>query len=220
MDADRLTLPALTRLTHVNVERERERLRNAGVTWIGGALPEAWRVDQAARIVIGWSRASAAMSGGVWGLAGALGVLPEYVAQLVGLTRLAQRLALLHGVDPQTDHGRLIVGEALAFGLDVPLPPGGIGVMRVTEALRALGAVPASSMSVPAQVVTALAVRTPGIGARIARMAPIVASGVAAVAGQDRVTRLGWRMHAWFGDRFQAPHSLLMEDAFEVGGEG
>jgi hypothetical protein len=76
---------------------------------------------------------SAAVTGAVGGMAGMAGVPPEVAWRLVQLLRLAQRLVVVYGHNPQRDDGRMLVQRAIAAGTGIELPAqGGVG-MRVRD---------------------------------------------------------------------------------------
>lgn len=76
---------------------------------------------------------SATISGAVGGMAGMAGVPPEVAWHLVQLLRLAQRLMLVYGHNPEDDRGRLLAQRAMAACFEIDLPTqGGVG-LRVRD---------------------------------------------------------------------------------------
>jgi len=98
-----------------------------------GHRPDGRALARTAEGLIRSAGRAAAVSGAISGMAGMAGVPPEVAWHLVQLLRLAQRLAVVYGVDPESDKGRVLVQRAMAAGLDIDLPAqGGVG-LRVRD---------------------------------------------------------------------------------------
>lgn len=117
--ADDAAARRLYRLASIRPDRERARLRAAGrphlapdlppPTWEELAETSDWVIDQAHR--------RRAVTIRLTGLAGAPSLPSEVAIRGIGLLRLAQRLALVHGFDPGDDRGQAAIRQALAAGL-------------------------------------------------------------------------------------------------------
>ncbi|MBA2321197.1 MAG: hypothetical protein H0V89_08575, partial [Deltaproteobacteria bacterium] len=91
--------------------------------------PAPHEVDHTAKRVIAAARSRSGWMAAVAGLAGGWAMPPEVLATAVATLRLAQRLAVVHGLDPESDQGRMALWRALASALEVELPPDGpVGV--------------------------------------------------------------------------------------------
>jgi hypothetical protein len=220
---DRLDQDALLYVTaavSVRADAVRAKLDRHRLAWVGrpGPAPEAWELDRTAEVVIGWSRANVGIAGGITGLGGLLGVPPELAAVAVATLRLAQRLAVVHGLDPATDRGRVAVARALAAAWQVELPPGGVERMTLREVVQSAARAAPSVQGLPSQLATAAAFgATLRLFGRFGRVVPLLSSAVAAVEGQRRIELSGRLMHRALG-RMTGTNSgqADVEDAVEV----
>jgi hypothetical protein len=218
--ADERTVGWLLAAVGVRAEAVRRRLQRAGLAFVGraGAPPEPWELDRTAEVVIGWSRANVGLVGGMTGLGGLLGVPPEIAARLAATVRLAQRLAVVYGLDPDADRGRIAVSRALAAAYGVELPPGGIEAVRLRELASMLTGQAPDAGALPGQVATAMVVggATRWLG-RLGRVFPVLSSAVSAVEGQQAVEVVGRRMVAVLRRIAEIPDGPgLIEEAVEI----
>ncbi|MBK7755410.1 MAG: hypothetical protein IPI35_03165 [Deltaproteobacteria bacterium] len=98
-----------------------------------GQSPELFELDRSAEALIARSRSRAGYIGAAGAFAGAAGVPPELVASLVHLLRLGQRLAVVYGLDPESEAGQLALRRALAAAFELPLPEPGGPALRVRD---------------------------------------------------------------------------------------
>lgn len=84
--------------------------------------PGLSELDISADLLIDQAKVRAGVIGAAGGIGGAVGVAPEVLASLVHTLRMAQRLAVIYGFDPETDRGRVMLWRALAAAYDVQLP--------------------------------------------------------------------------------------------------
>lgn len=204
----------------VRADAVRRRLVRSGLVYVGqeGAAPEPWELDRTVAVVIGWSRANVGLVGGMTGLGGLLGVPPEMAARLAATVRLAQRLAVVFGLDPDSDRGRIAVSRALAAAWGVELPPGGIERLRLQELAQLMGGEAPEAGALPGQVATALVVggATRWLG-RLGRVLPVLSSAVSAVEGQHAIEGLGRRLAVALRRQADLPDGAGgVEDAVEV----
>ena len=165
---------------------------------------------------MGWTRATASFVGGVAGLGGALGVPPEAALWIAAVVRMAQRIGVVYGYDPESERGRVALGRVLAEAFQVELPEQGPDRLRMSDLLGALrpnspgGTVPA----VLARAVVARAALQ--VVGRAARLIPVLSSGWSAVDGQQRTAEVGQTVvRAWQRLSDKALPGLV-EDAMEL----
>ena len=79
-------------------------------------------LDDSAKLLIDQAKVRAGVIGAAGGIGGAVGVAPEVLASLVHTLRMAQRLGVIYGFNPETDRGRVMLWRALAAAYDVELP--------------------------------------------------------------------------------------------------
>ena len=212
------------RALSVQTERERRRLRTAHRPFMDPTRPERpslTELDHTAHWIIEQSRFGAAALGGFAGLAGFASVPPEILASVVAVLRLAQRLALVYGFDPDTDRGQMALWRALAAGYDVELPDRGPVGIRVTDlpAIMAPRALAPRTVSgdLAAQIVRKSAWMIAG---RITRLMPLLSSGSNATRGLQNMGEIGERMRLVFRQMAEVPFSdrQALEEAHEITG--
>jgi hypothetical protein len=203
----------------VPTERERQRLRRAGLAFIDVDMPPPSMadLDVSSDWVIKVASQNATALGGFAGLGGAASVPPEAIAIAVSVVRLAQRLAVVYGFDPETDRGQMALWRALQAGLDLDLPDGGPMGVRVTD----LPGVLARRIPQKASVAVTRAVLRQSVWmvvGRLTRLLPVVSAGVAAVGGRRRMRTIGRRMTDVYRRLAEVapPDPALIVDALEI----
>ncbi len=180
----------------VDPERFRRHLRAAQRPHIepGGTAPSLPDLDRTAHWVVEQARFKTTALAGFAGLAGAASVPPEVAARSVATIRLAQRLAIVYGFDPDTDRGRTAMWRALAAGLEVDLPEHGPVGLRVSDVPEILspGVSPRSVGTVLAKAVLYRSIRS--IAGRLGRFIPLLSSAFAAREASRRTPEVGERM--------------------------
>jgi hypothetical protein len=204
----------------VPTERVRSKLRRSRRAFIDpgeAAPPELADVDATATWVISQASLSGAMLGGFASVAGAASVPPEALATAVAWVRLAQRLAIVYGFDPETERGQLAVWRALAAGLELQMPDHGPLSMRVRD-LPTMILPRATMVSASAEMARAVLRQSLwSLATRVTRLVPIVSPGVSAVSARRRVSDVGERMKAALRRLAEVPGDLdVVEDAVEV----
>lgn len=203
-------------LVSISTIRFRQDLRAAGWGFVDPEAPacDALAMEQTAERVI---EHASNKSGGISGLAslvGAASLPPEALAQVVTVLRLAQRLAVVYGFDPDDDRGQVAVWRALAAGLRVEMPEQGVLRMRASE----IPGLVVASGSASAEMTRAVLA---GVGALVAgrawRFVPLVGTGVSMGELRREMTEVGHRMQAVL--RRLSDHedaALGIEDADEI----
>jgi len=181
--------------------------------------PSLRELDATADAVIARYATSAALVGGAAGLGGMASIPPELMAQVVAALRLAQRLCVVYGFDPETDRGQMALWRALAAGYEVELPAAGPVGLRASQVpgllLRRQSNV---GGSLARSVVKATAFRL----LRFTRLVPVLASATGASAGRRTLTDMGARMSVTLSRLADVPSAtasggrLLVEDAIEL----
>ncbi len=187
-------LPAWTYgAVSIDVDRYRERLAVLGWAHLHPSQPETRLADadRTAARVIASARTSAVTLGAVGGAGGALSLGPEAAGWVVVVLRLAQRLAVVYGLDPRTLAGRNAVERAIAQAFNLPMPSHGLAEARATELLRPLRG--ARSTGLARQVAGQVARR---VTRRLGRWVPVVSVAVSALDNEAEIARAGQRMVA------------------------
>jgi len=213
LDAD--LIPALYAAASVPVPVLRAELRAAGQAFVdpeAGQVPEADELARTIAWVVKSSSRTAAAIGAVGGAGGLLSVAPELAASAVSVLRLAQRLALVHGIDPDTDGGKLVIARALAAAYEVRLPDS----TRVTTRMSDLGSM--------VRVGPGGGVVAGWVGKQVARqsLAAVVRRAVRLVPGLS--IGLGgfgaWRRQLVYAERMCAVYARTVEALpFDLGDE-
>lgn len=220
--ADDSLLAGSYRALSVSTARVRSQLRAAHRPFVDPQRPDVPPLpdlDATAAWVIAQASAQAAAIGGVAGMVGAASVPSETATTVLGVIRLAQRLAVVYGFDPDTDRGQMALWRALAAGFQVELPDRGPVGMRVRDlpailllrkvAPRDVGGALASS-------VVRRALRM--VVGRTTRLLPVLSSRPAAVDAAKRTAELGERMQAVLRQLAEVPLAAipLVEEAVEL----
>jgi hypothetical protein len=190
-------LPTVAAAVFPTTTELRARLRHAGEAWLdpdGIERPIAEQVratsDRAIRRARGragwWAAASTA--------AGPWGVAPERVGTLFAVLRLAQLLAVIHGLDPETEAGRRVLLRAVAAGLELEIPDQGPAGFRLQDARRWL----AGSQARGRLGAWLLGTTRVAVLARVMRIVPGLSTGYSAKAARDHLGAAGERMRAVF----------------------
>lgn len=165
----------------------------------------------------------AAARGALAGAGGLFAVPPEAAASAVQTLRLAQRLVVVWGHDPQTDLGQIHLARTLAAAFQVELPEQGPLDMRLSDLPRlALDRVrPAESTALVSQtgaLARVLAVRSAvTLATRFSRWIPGVGAGLGAIGARRSLREQGQRMVSHLrGARSPRVGDAMMEDAVEV----
>ncbi len=184
-----------------------------------GRTPDNSELDAAAEVIIKRAALSAAAGGAVAGFVGAFGMPPEVAAALTQTLRLGQRLAVLYGIDTDTDRGRLILWRAVAAAFELELPRQGAIDLRL-RALPSLirDALPDAERSIPELARWAGRSVIVTLGRRWLKVLPGMGAALGARDGRKRVREQASRMlpifqRAWDGvPLLEGP----VEDAVEV----
>lgn len=204
----------------VRTDEERARLRRRHRVFVDPDAAERPDPRDVAFTAAREVRESGLLPAGVAGIAslgGAATVPPEVAAQLVALVRLAQRLAVIYGFDPETERGRIAVSHAIAVALDLAPPGDGPVDARVSDLPRLLstrkGGTTALALARSAARATAWA-----LAKRTSRFVPVIGSGLSIVGTRAWLERVGTRMSDELRRRsgLDGPAPDVM-DAVEVG---
>ena len=183
-----------------------------------GRAPALEEVEEAAARVIRQSGGRAAVIGAAAAVGGAAALPPEVAAGIVHTLRLAQRLAVLFGFDPETDAGRIVMVRALAAAWGVEVPP----EVQIGLRLRDLPAliqrqVQWGSVAEPRAgawlVQKAVGLGRDAVARRIARLVPGLSTALSARAALRRTAEAGQRMAAVYR---RASDSLPLVEGDEV----
>lgn len=200
----------------------RERLRSSNRPFLDPEArerPSLAEVEYTAMHLVKQSRVRVGAFGGVASLGGLVSVPPEAAATGVAGLRLAQRLAVVYGFDPETDRGEMAVLRALSAGFEVPLLERGPMGIRVRELPGLIvGQHTLDSRNAGGALATAVARRSALlVGRRLTRLVPVLFSGWSAIAARDRMNDIGRRMVVVLRQLAEAPEIRgQIEDAVEV----
>lgn len=200
----------------VPTDRFREDLRRRRKPFVDpdADVPAGPEVDFTARWVIAQTGLTSASVAGLASTVGALSVPPEAVAQTLAVVRLAQRLAIVYGFDPETERGALVVWRAVAQALGLQLPEQGPADVRVKD-LPALF-LPRSVSSAGLYVARAtLKTSLTFLAKRLGRLVPVpfITPGISAYQAHRRHQEMGEQMLACFREAAGVDAAPPMSDA-------
>jgi len=221
---DQRLLAAWYRATSVRVDRVRDVLRQRRCPFVDphrapNATPHALiDLDRTARGLVEDAAEQAGQRSAMAGLVGAASLPPEVIAATVAAMRLAQRLCVVYGLDPETDRGHMALCQALAAAYEVDLPTTGPSGLKVTDlpALVRADALPPGGTARITRAMTRLhlawAVRTRR------RWLPLLGSRPQARVARERTRQAGLRMIAVLRRLSEVPGSTRdhVEDAVEI----
>lgn len=196
LDAD--LIPTLYAAASVPTPLLRAELRAAGRSFIDaetGSYPEPDELARTVNFVVKGSTRRATAVGAISGVAGVVAWAPEWVAGAVSALRLAQRLAVVHGFDPDTDEGKLLISRALAHAFDVKIPESTRVTTRVSELpalVRREGQTPVAMARWVAGQVASTSVAA--LASRVVRLVPGLGFAFGGVGAWRRSHRLAARM--------------------------
>lgn len=191
-------IPALYQAASVPSVIIRAELEAEGLAWSdpsAGRSPGLVELRASARTIIDRSARTATIRGAVAGTMGLLAVPPEAAAAFVQSLRLAQRLAVVFGFEHETDRGKLILGRALAAGLELELPEQArvdFRLRRVTSLVRQGASEPQQAAAKVARLAGRRLVWT--LGGRMGRILPGFGTGLAAWSARRELRRQAERM--------------------------
>ncbi len=202
----------------VPTARIRRHLALAGKAYNapGSPCPPLRDLDRTATWVVDQSRFSGGTLGALAGLGGAASVPPEVLATLVHGLRMAQRLCVVYGFDPETDRGRMVSWQVLASGFEVELPRQGPVGVRVSELPLVL--VPRLRPATVGGMLARSMLRSATwmVAGRAFRFVPVLSAGASANSGQRRAHEIGERMCATLRRFADVPVQGSTDDAVEV----
>lgn len=218
-------LPSVYAAASAPTAATRAWLRESGLAFRDpetGSYPPADELARAAERVIRQARGRSTAMGVAGGLGGAVAIPPEVLAQLVHTLRLAQRLAVIYGIDPETDGGRILMWRALAAAYELELPAEGqVGSVRVRDLPDLVRRQLPASRQAAAWLAQQVAVRTAQlIAGRITRIIPGLGAGLAGWRANRRTEEMAKRMVEVYQKVADLEPFLLdgEVDAIEVGG--
>jgi hypothetical protein len=154
----------------------------------------------------------AGMLGAASGLAGWMSIPPEAAARIVQSTRLAQRLAIIYGHDPQTDRGDAHVRGALAAAWGIALPTQANADIRLSDLPGIIRSKEQRTASGPAMMLSTLSSAAVSTSSkRITRLIP----GVGAMLGLFGARRALRKQGDIMKTRLRAHHCRTPKDGVE-----
>jgi hypothetical protein len=195
-------LPALYAAVSLPTSEVREELDGRGLTWhdpLAERPPRLEELDLSAEKLITSSKRRAGALGAAGAFAGAIAVPPEVLASLVHSLRLAQRLAVVYGFDPETDRGKLMMWRALAAAYGIDLPPQVTMDLKVKDLPGALASQAPQGKSAAVWVGKRMVKsQTARLTKRVTRLIPGLGTGLAVYRSQASQEKQGRVMQETF----------------------
>jgi hypothetical protein len=220
LDEDLLPgLYGITSLTTAKVQREFRAAEIPFTDPINGTFPPEEELEAGADAVINRVVSRASMRGAIGGLGGAIAIPPEVALALVQTVRMAQRLAVLYGIELETDRGKLLLSRAIYAAYELKLPKQQQLDMRISQLPQV-----ARQQTPDVQRTTAWIARTVAwqltrhIGGRVTRIIPGIGAGIGAWDANRSIKVQGKRIRAvyqrsWSGGLLT---TSMIEEAEEI----
>ena len=209
-------LPTLYAAASLSTVEIRAELDARGAARLGvQPEPEPHELELTAREVIRRSSRRAAARGALAGAGGLLAVPPEVAASAVQSIRLAQRLVVVWGFDPESALGQIHLARTLAAAFEVELPEQGPIDMRVRDLTRISRPGPADLRNQTTALARVVATRSMvTLAKRFTRWIPGVGAGLGAIGAHRGLRTQGQRMVTYL----QRTRGMAadIEDAVEV----
>lgn len=202
-------LPAVYRVASVPVDTIRAELDAQGLPYTdhqAGRVPDAHELETAAEGLIRQAGRRAAWRGAIGAAGGVATLGPEAAASLIQTLRLAQRLAVLYGHDPDSDRGRVLLTRALGAAWRVDLPTDGALGVRLRQLPTVVRSRMDQLMAEAGPLGPAVLQRAAlSLGKRLGRAIPGIGTTLGAIAARRGLRAQGRRMarvyqRSWEGD--------------------
>ena len=191
-------LPGLyefTSLSTADVQRELAEAHLPFCDPVRNIYPPEEELEAAADAIIQRAVSRASVRGAIGGMGGAFAIPPEVAMAIVQTLRLAQRLAVLYGIELETDRGRLLLSRAIYAAYELKLPEQQQIDMRISQLPQV-----ARQQTPDVQRTTAWIARTVAwqitrhIGGRLTRVVPGIGAGLGAWDANRSLKKQGQRM--------------------------
>lgn len=205
---DSEVLPALYNAASLKGEVIRAELRSQGLDhWDPGSdnLPTRSAMERTCELLVRRASRLAGLRGAAGSFGGFLTLAPDMGLALVQTLRLAQRLAVVWGHDPDSEPGRLLLTRALATAWKIDLPREGMQPTHLSQ--------------VPGLVRSSLSMQRSS-GTAIARNVASRAAGMAGRRISSVVPGLGTGLGAWSARRQLREQGAAMAQIFAAAWEG
>ncbi|MFT5685712.1 MAG: hypothetical protein ACI8RZ_006666 [Myxococcota bacterium] len=213
LDEDLLPgLYTITSLSTAAVQREFKAAELPFCNPIEGVFPPEEELEAAAEAVVHRAVNRASVRGALGGMGGAFAIPPEVALALVQTMRMAQRLAVLYGIELETDRGKLLLSRAIYAAYELKLPEQQALDMRLSQLPQV-----ARQQSPDVQRTTAWIARTVAwqitrhIGGRVTRIVPGIGAGVGAWDAHRSLRAQSGRIRAVYRRSWSG--TMLSEDA-------
>ena len=192
-------LPALYAAASLDTAVIREDLRKQDLAYADpreGLMPPVEDLDATAEVLVERARKRAGAVGAAGGVAGAVGVPPEVLALLIQTLRLAQRLSVVYGFDPETDRGQVMLWRAVGAAYEVEVPEGQLQV-RVRDLPGTVRHnMPAARQAAGWMMRRVVRRAVWQVAAKGVRLVPGLSTGISAWSAQKRLQAQGRKMAA------------------------
>lgn len=217
-------LPAIYAAVSLETAEVQQDLEDAGVPYVRvGHHPSVEELGMAADALIELARRDATAIGAAGGAAGAIGVPPEALASVIHVLRLAQRLCVLYGHDPDQGAGYVVMWQTVAAAWQIELPEE--MEVRVKDLPKTAAAQIPEAKELAAWIGRKVVIRAVwSVLGKGIRWIPGMATGLSAYTANRRMKSQGRRMKAHLDEmaRDRAPRLLAapsVEEAEVVEGD-
>ncbi len=212
--------PAVIKRIGIDLESYHLELANLGLRYdLRDAMnrPTAGELARSAEYAIQKSVRSAGMLGVASGFAGMFGVPPEALARIIQTFRLAQRIAIIYGHDPESDRGSMHVKKAMSAAWGIDLPSQARADLKMSDLKGVLKAgLPALHDGSAWMARTLTKTATAAVGRKASRWIPGFGAGMALFQARRLAKDQGNRIHQSILRNWTSPQKASIEDAVEI----
>ena len=214
LDEDLLPgLYGVTTLTTADVQHEFTTNELPFCDPVNNIFPPEEELEATADAIVHRAVNRASVRGAIGGMGGAFAIPPEVVLALLQTMRLAQRLAVLYGIELETDRGKLLLSRAIYAAYELKLPEQQALDMRISQLPQV-----ARQQTPDIQRTTAWIARTVAwqitrhIGGRVTRIVPGIGAGIGAWDANRSIRAQGKRIRGVYQRSWSG--GLLAEEGF------
>ena len=191
-------------------------LQHRTLTW-AERIPSPARdqLDESADFFIQRATRKATFRGAVAGSVGFLALLPEQFAHWAQMLRLLQRLAIVYGINLDSQAGQTTLLHSFAYLYEVPVPSQHELTLKMSDLAKSLQYNPPDSGAALQFIIRQIVRRT--LTRQGKKIIPGIGVIIGAVDGYREMQKMGARGKKFYSKRYRTPYTVdNVEEALEL----